>query len=165
MKLNEYNNVNYRGSSSLFIIKENISIFCFLVLFTAINVILMSFCFDILVYTFSQLGEDTLLMVENICPITPEVTPCISMKQDLSSNGLSIFDAFIKLFNKNPSGYGYFPSYFQSFTDHTKNTLPFIINTTVDTPNLDIAKQVSNYNQYLIIERHNNHLNDLLNDL
>ena len=153
---------------SLYLTKENITILSFLVLFTAISMILISFCFDTLVGTFSQLGEKDYLLRESlICPIIPEINSCFPMKRDLSNNDICIFDSFIDLFNKS-----YFPSYFQTFTSYNGNIVTNKVitsvctdETRVDLQNLAIAKEIISYNQYLILEHHNNHLNDLLNDL
>ena len=133
----------------------------------------MSFCFDILINNFGQSGgKDLLLMEENICAISPEVTSCFSIKRASSNNDLSIFDSFIDLFNKNPSGYRYFPSYFQTLVNPNSNfliikpiTLLSTNETTVNPEYLSITKEVISYNQYLLLEQHNNHLNAILNDL
>jgi hypothetical protein len=174
MRLNKSNDIiKPVGSNNLYFTKENIIIFSFLVLFTAISMVLISFCSDILINSLGKYdGENSLLKQDNICLIAPETIPCPSMERDLDKNGISIFDAFIDLFNKNRPGYKYFPSYFQSFTNYDGNILtnkPIILlsidETTRDLPNLAIAKEVISYNQYLILEQHNNHLNALLNDL
>jgi hypothetical protein len=175
MRLNNSNdNIKPVNSSKLCFAKENIIIFFYLVLFTAISMVLISFCSDILINSFSQGdGENSLLKEENICLIAPETIPCLSMKRDLGKNGLSIFDTFIDLFNKNHPGYRYFPSYFQPFTtNHTDSilsnkpiTLLCINETEGNLRNLAIAKEVISYNEYLLLEHHNNHLNAILNDL
>jgi hypothetical protein len=167
MRLNKSNDIiKPVDSSNLYFTKENIIIFSFLVLFTAISMVLISFCSDILINSLGKYdGENSLLKQDNICLIAPETIPCPSMERDLDKNGISIFDTFIDLFNKNRPGYKYFPSYFQSFTNYDGNILTSIDETTGDLPNLAIAKEVISYNQYLILEHHNNHLNALLNDL
>jgi hypothetical protein len=174
MRLNKNNNnINSVDSSSLFLSKENITIFLFLILFTAISMILISFCFDTLLDSFSQLqGEDSLLREGNICSMSPEVTSCLSIKRDSSKNGLNIFNSFIDLFNKSHSSYRYFPSYFQIFMNNNSFilsnkaiTLLSIDENKVDPQNLVIAKEVISYNQYLVLEHYNKSLNDLLNDL
>jgi hypothetical protein len=173
MKIN--NNIKPVNSSSLSITKEDIIIIFFLVLFTAISVILISFCFDTFIGSFSQsFGEDYLLKKDNICPINSEVTSCVSIKRDIDTdkNGLSIFNSFIDLFNKNHSRHRYFPSLIQTSANLNSNILSnkaiTLLNTDeiIENPqNLAIAKEVISYNQYLILEHHNNHLNALLNDL
>jgi hypothetical protein len=94
------------------------------------------------------------------------------MKRDLSNNSISLFDSFIDLFKKTPSVPRYFPSYFQPFANLNNNILTnktisllCINEIEVDVPNLVIVKEVISYNQYLILEHHNNHLNAILKDL
>jgi len=171
--LNFNNNIKPVNSNNLYFTKNNLIIFSCLVLFTAINMVLIFFCFDILINNLNQYDEEnSLLKEENICLIAPEITSCLYMKRDLSNNGLSIFDTFIDLFNKNSSRLRYFPSYFQTFTNYSGNilinkpiTLLCISQTEGDLRNFTIAKEVISYNQYLLLEHHNNHLNAILNDL
>jgi hypothetical protein len=174
MKLNNFNNnIKPVGLNYLALIKENIPIFSCLILSILLNIILISFCFDTFINNFDQLTREYCFLKENIiCPINFENTNFLYIKQDSGNKGSSIFNSFIDLFNKDYSKCRYFPSYFQTFTNHTDSilinkfvTLPCINETRMDLRNLVIAKEVVSYNQYLILEGQNNHLNALLNDL
>lgn len=175
MRLDNFNNnnINPAGSNYLTFIKENMPILSFLILFIILNIILIPFCFDTFINNFDQSNREYCLLKENIiCPINFENTNYLYIKQDSGNNGSFIFNSFVDLFNKDHSKYRYFPSYFQTFTNHTHSILtnksvilPCINETRMDLRNLVIAKEVVSYNQYLILEDQNNHLNVLLNDL
>lgn len=160
MKFNHTNNnVKLIKRNNFFLTRENAIIFFFLIIFTAISTILISFCSDTLFNSFSQLDKDGfLLKTGDTYTLTREAVSCFSIKQDLNNNKLSVFNFFIDLFQKNPSVYKYFPSYFQTFV-HYKNDA--IVN---DTSSF-IVREVVSYNQYLMLEYHNDKLNDLLKDL
>jgi len=150
------NNVKLIKINNLVLTRENAIIFFFLILFTTISTILISFCFDTLFNSFGQSDKDSfLLKTGDTYTLTSEAISCFSVKQDLNNNK---FNFFIDLFQKNPSVYKYFPSYFQTFV-HNKNDI------IVNEISSFIIKEVVSYNQYLILEYHNNKLNDLLDDL
>ena len=169
MKLSNTNkNIKPVNLNNLLLSLQKLTIFSFLILFTAINTVLISFYFDIFVNNLIQWDvEDPLLIVN-------EVAPGFSIQGDLNTNRISIFNYFMNLFNKSHSKYRYFPSYFQVYVGHTDYILINKVIThsyigediVINIWNSVITKEVMSYNQYLILEHYNNNnLNVLLSDI
>jgi hypothetical protein len=130
-------------------------------MFTAISTVLITFSVNLLTDGFDILIiGDPSFMPCGTNPLNAEITYNPFIKQDSSYNSkVSIFSSFIDLFNKSSSMFKYFPSYFQSSSSNL-----FRNQSVLEINNVTLIEIIS-YNQYLILEHHNNSLNNLLNDL
>lgn len=135
----------------------------FLVLFTAISTVLIFFGFDLIFGNFNLFREEDFLLIAHNNNQIGEGFTCLSMKEELKYNKVSIFNPFIDLFNKSHSTYRYFPSHFQVLALEGYDNIS--INNNTSFYDLLIIKEAISYNKYLILEQHNNYLSDVLNDL
>jgi hypothetical protein len=158
----EFNSINIKISSFK---GENIIIFSSLALFTAISTILIFFGLDLIIDNFNLLIEEDFLLIKcNNDQINNEMVYS-HMKQETGYNRkTSIFDPVIDLFSKSNSTYRYSPSYFQVF-DLGKYKNSILLENNKLGCHLVPIKEALTYNQYLILECHNEYLNDVLNDL
>ena len=149
------------------LVKENIAIFSFLVIFTAISTIFIVLSSDLLVN-----GHDSFVFAGKDFSLMPCDSNCISnrvipLEQELNnpSNRISIFNCFIDLFQKDNSKHKYFPSYFHSLGPQYKHNMFVLIISRDHLLVSRVAEEVMTYNKHLILESYNDTLIDLCNDL
>lgn len=172
---NVNSNLRFINITNIFFVyfRKDIIIFSLLILFTALSTVLISFSFDLLINGVYPIEKDLLSTFFNDSLVDNKAVTIIFNKHSSDyDNKTFIFNPFIDLFHKTHSTYRYFPSYFQitkGYKDYkviNKTLESLHLNETmVDLQNSKIAREIIDYNQYLILEYENNRLNNLLLDI